>query len=160
MRLRLAGLIALCAGLAYLSFREDRASLPPPPGPAMAERGAAPSVTPPPGPPAGLWQEQVSRPLFVAGRRPPGAAAPAQAAPPEPPQPPPLGAAGIVVRGGSGVALLRLADGGIARVTEGEQVDGWQVVRITAEGAELRRGRETVSLNARVPTAEGLAPAN
>ncbi|MBV1800137.1 hypothetical protein [Siccirubricoccus sp. G192] len=55
------------------------------------------------------------------------------------------------------MALLRLADDRTARVVEGEEVEGWRVARIFAEGVDLTRGEQRLTLLARALAAEGLA---
>jgi hypothetical protein len=40
---------------------------------------------------------------------------------------------------------------------EGEEVVGWRVARIFAEGVDLTRGEQRLTLPARAPAAEGLA---
>jgi hypothetical protein len=110
-----------------------------------------------PAQPAGPWPEQVDRPLFASGRRPPAPpAAPAAVEAPAPEPPPPLAATGVVLRPAGSVALLRLADERVVRATEGEQVEGWSVARIDPEGVELIRGGERLRLPVRARAAEGV----
>jgi general secretion pathway protein N len=127
--------------------------------PASVAAGAAPGVAALPAPARGPWPEQVARPLFAQTRRPPPPpeAPPLGVAPPEPELPPPLAATGVVIGGaGPSVALLRLADGGHARAVEGEELGGWRVERISAEGVELARGTQRIQLAPRAPSAPGL----
>ncbi|MCR0983645.1 hypothetical protein [Roseomonas populi] len=162
MMLRLPLLAAACLGLGYLSTREQAVTLPSLPAIGQAATTGAVSgiaIVPPPDPPAGPWSEQSERPLFSMGRRPPAKAAPEVAEQPEE-APPPTAASGVIVRAESSLALLRLADGRLMRVAVGDQVDGWQVERISGEGVELMRGTRSLSLGARVPSAVGVVRSN
>ncbi|WP_343898276.1 hypothetical protein [Craurococcus roseus] len=99
----------------------------------------------------------MERPLFTLGRRPPAVAAPARVveAPPEPP--PPLAASGVVLRSAGAVALLRLADERTVRAAEGEEVDGWLVAAISADGVRLSRGDKVLHLPVRARAAGGMS---
>lgn len=153
MSIRLLLPLLALGGLAWLGLAE-RGEDGPPPAPVLPA-GAVPVIPALPPPPAGPWAEQVERPLFVPGRRPPEVAAPlAEASEPEPEAP--AAALGVVLREGRALALLRLADGRSLRVAVGEAPDGWEVVRITGEEVELRRGARSLTLGARLSGAEGL----
>jgi type IV pilus biogenesis protein PilP len=157
---RLTLLLAVCSALSYLSFKDMDSAVPGPDGLPRDGRSAHAAIAPPPEPSTGPWQEQIDRPLFTASRRPPEVevADPVPEAEPDPP--PPAAASGIVLRDGHALALLRLADGQFVRVAAGDHIEGWQVVRITRDGVELTRGDRAVTLNARVPMADGLIRAN
>ena len=161
MRARLPALLLCCGGLAWAAVEDDRAVRAPPPALARLAYG---QEAPPPVPaislpetPSGPWAEQVERPLFTPGRRPPAAAVPARVveAPPEPP--PPLAASGVVLRPAGAVALLRLADERTVRAEEGEEVDGWLVAAIGAGGDRLSRGDKVLHLPVRARAAEGMS---
>ncbi|MBB5693057.1 hypothetical protein [Muricoccus pecuniae] len=157
MSARLLLLGGACASLVFLATRDPVVVVPWPS--AVAHPGALSPVPvqPPPEPPAGPWSEQRERPLFVAGRRPPARErAPAPAAAPEAEAPPPVAASGVILRPDSAVALLRLSDGRSRRAALGDDVEGWRVIRISAESVELTRAGRSVTLGARLPSAEGL----
>ena len=61
-----------------------------------------------------------------------------------------------MLRPAGSVALVRLADERVVRAMEGEQVEGWLVARIDAEGVELSRGDERLRLPVRARAAEGV----
>lgn len=161
MRARLPALLLCCGGLAWAAVEDDRAVRAPPPTLARLASGQeAPSPVPAirlPDTPSGPWAEQVDRPLFAPGRRSPAAVAPAPVAeaPPEPP--PPVAANGVVLRSAGAVALLRLADERTVRAAEGEEVDGWLVAAIGAEGVRLSRGDKVLHLPVRARAAGGMS---
>jgi hypothetical protein len=159
VRMRPLLLLAACGGLAWVALESEapHAALPVPARPAAFEpRQVALAALPAlPAPPAGPWPEQVERPLFEPGRRPATTPAAVQA-PPPPPPPPPVAAIGVVLRTAGAVALLRLADERIVRAAEGEEVEGWLVARIGAEGVELRREGKSLHLPVRARAAEGI----
>jgi hypothetical protein len=154
-------LLLTCGGLAWMTADGGAAmrGAPPPPHPALP---AAPDARPValaalPAQPAGPWPEQVDRPLFAPGRRPPAPpSAPASVEAPAPEPPPPLAATGVVLRPAGSVALVRLADERVVRAIEGEQVEGWFVARIEPEAVELSRGGERLRLPVRARAAEGV----
>lgn len=156
MSMRLSLLLVACSVLGYVSMGRDAQTpplpLPPPTG--------MPSIPAPiaslPEPSAGPWSEQSARPLFSSDRRPPQIAA--RPVPPADPEPhPPVAATGVALRPGGALALLKLADERIIRVTVGDEVEGWHVARISGEGVYLTRGRRSLTLTARVASADGLA---
>lgn len=161
MRIRTTLLLATCAGLGWLAAQGAAGDGGSWGLPAPALAGPVPvarvQVSPPPAPVRAAWEEQVARPLFAATRRPPEPpAAPALVAAPEPEPPPPAAASGVVLRPDGGLALLRLADSRVVRVQEGEEVEGWQVTRISAGGVEVARGGQSLTLPTRMAAAEGL----
>jgi general secretion pathway protein N len=153
-------LLLTCAGLAWLAADGDAATRDAAPphlaGPAAPD--ARPVVLAAlPAQPAGPWPEQVERPLFAPGRRPPAPpAAPAAVEAPPPEPPPPVAASGVVLRPAGSLALVRLADERVVRATEGERIEGWLVARIDAEGVEFSRGDERLRLPVRARAAEGV----
>lgn len=160
MRARPPTLLLCCGGLAWAAVEDGRAVRAPPPALARPVSGQGALLPVPaislPETPSGPWAEQVDRPLFAPGRRPPAAAAPAPVveAPPEPP--PPVAASGVVLRPAGAVALLRLADDRVVRAAEGEEVEGWLVATIRAEGVRLSRGGKVLHLPVRARSAEGV----
>jgi hypothetical protein len=162
MKARPLILLLTCGGLAWLAAdggAATRDAEPPPPHPAPPSLPDARQVAVAalPAQPVGPWPEQVDRPLFSPGRRPPAPpAAPAAVEAPPPEPPPPIAASGVVLRPAGSVALVRLADERTVRATEGEQLEGWLVVRIDAEGVELNRGKERLRLPVRARAAEGV----
>jgi hypothetical protein len=160
VRARLPVLLLCCGGLAWAAVEDGRAMRVSPPTPARSAIGqgarpAVPAVALPESP-SGPWAEQVERPLFAPGRRPPAPAAPAAVAEAAPEPPPPLAANGVVLRLAGAVALLRLADERIVRAVEGDDVDGWTVAIIGAEGVRLSRGARVLDLPVRARAAEGV----
>ena len=157
MSMRLLFLLLACSAAGYLSFARDAQPPPPPLQPQAGAPFIPASIAPLPEPSAGPWPEQVARPLFSPERRLPQAAAapPVPRTSPEPP--PPLAATGVALRPGGALALLKLADDRIVRVAVGDEVDGWQVARISGDGVHLTRGRRSLTLTARVASADGLA---
>ncbi|MBO1075009.1 hypothetical protein [Roseomonas marmotae] len=157
MMIRLPLLLAACAVLAYASLREAEVMVP---GPLTrdAQTGPKPAaaIQPPPAPPSGPWVEQTGRPLFAVTRRPPEEEVTETAAAAAPEPLPPVAASGVVLRNGHALALLRLANGQSVRAATGDEVDGWRVGRISAEGVEMTLGDRSVMLAARVPMADGL----
>lgn len=160
MRARLAPLLLCCCGLAWAAVAGSGATGPAEPAAqpatAAAPRASATAAALPTGPP-GPWTEQVERPLFTPGRRPPPAVAatpPVAEAPPEPPAP--VAANGVVLRPAGAVALLRLADERVVRAAQGDEVEGWVVARIGAEDVVLSRGGRVLRLPVRARSADGL----
>lgn len=154
-------LLLCCGGLAWAAAEDGRAVRAAPLGLARLAPGQeAPHpvlAISLPETPSGPWAEQVDRPLFAPGRRPPAPAPPAPVAeaPPEPP--PPIAANGVVLRPAGAVALLRLADERTVRAAEGEEVEGWLVAAIGAEGVRLSRGDKVLHLPVRARAAEGVS---
>ncbi|HEY8612271.1 MAG TPA: hypothetical protein VIL69_13380 [Roseomonas sp.] len=156
MSMRLPLLLTACAGLGYLSVGQEALAPPQPLLRPVSDVSNAAPIASLPEPPTGPWSEQSARPLFNADRRPPVITPPV--VPRIDPEPqPPLAATGVALRSGGALALLRLADDRIVRVRVGDDVDGWQVARISGDGVHLTRGRQAVTLTARVAPAEGLA---
>jgi hypothetical protein len=155
-------LLLTCSGLAWLAADGDPATrdAAPPPQPALAgtlDDARQVAVAALPAQPAGPWLEQVDRPLFSPGRSPPALpAAPAAVKAPPPEPPPPVAASGVVLRPAGSVALVRLADERTVRAAEGEQVEGWLIARIDAEGVELSRGEDRLRLPVRARAADGV----
>lgn len=153
-------LLLCCGGLAWAAVDGDGATRPAPVFPGRAtpiqEAGGPAAPVTLPERPSGPWAEQVDRPLFTPGRRPPAVAVsqPVDEAPPEPP--PPVAASGVVLRPAGAVALLRLGDERVVRAVEGEEVDGWIVAEIGAEGVRLSRRDKVLHLPVRARGAEGV----
>lgn len=97
----------------------------------------------------------LTQPIFAPDRLPPartGDAAAIQAAANQPPPPPPAAVptlVGVVVRGRSGVALVKGADGQTRNLATGQSVDGWTMVGLNAQQAvfALNGERQTVALD-------------
>lgn len=157
MKARLPLLLAVCAGLGWIAVEGGATStaLPDAARRATAETLAAAPVALPPLP-AGPWPEQVRRPLFAPDRRPPAASPPPAVAEAPPETPPPVAASGVVLRPSGAMALLRLADERTVRAVEGDEVEGWRVARIGAEGVQLSRGDRVLHLPVRARAAEGM----
>lgn len=144
----LPALAALALGA--LAWRGPDGAWEPPPVPGIA---AAAGLAAPPLLPAALpgpWTELLARPPFEPSRRMPEPPQAEEQAVPEEEPPPPSAAAGIVAGPAGQVALLRLADGRLARAAAGTELDGWRVMRIGATEVELRRGERVVTLRARI----------
>ena len=143
-------LFAICIGLGFLIFTQARDGVPLPDlSGTIAQSSVAPVVageTPrglAPMPPIETFDEVVERPLFFRSRRPPD---PDAAPPPEAPPAPKADfvLTGLVISGKERLALLRPAGSKtVARVHQGEEIEGWRVEAIHADRVVLKRG-ETV----------------
>jgi hypothetical protein len=96
----------------------------------------------------------LSAPVFTPGRLPPDLTAPTEAPSPPATQPasqsnPPI-LVGVAMRvRGTGVALVRAADGQTSMIKPGDVVDGWTLALVSASQAVFKRGddRQTASLD-------------
>lgn len=95
----------------------------------------------------------LERPIFSPGRRPPSSpVAASPAAEPTLLEEPALELRGIVSAGEFGIALLLLeGDSVLRRVRQGDDVAGWRVEEIDAEGVLLRRQAGTLRLSLDYP---------
>lgn len=101
-------------------------------------------------------KQSITHPIFMSTRKPYVApppppkpkvakkpAPPAPEPEPEPPTPPLTESlSGIIVQGGTSIALMNSPSGGL-RLQEGMMYKGWRVVKITTDHVELSDGRET-----------------
>ncbi len=135
------------------------ASAPPAAARAAATDGEPPEAQAPPFelPPLDRLGEQVARPLFEVGRRPPAPDPVAQASEPPPaPAGKPAGGTpsargikltGVVIVAGEASALVRdPKEKRVVRVRTGDRIGDWEVIEIRADGITLGSGEERVEL--------------
>lgn len=109
-----------------------------------------PQAPPPEFVPAGfdVFREVLERPIFSPGRRPPNVMVNVVAeAAPQPAAGPALQLHGIVATGSEAMAMIAM-DGAPAlrRVAVGDEIGGWHIEEIGAEGVLLRQGARSIRL--------------
>jgi general secretion pathway protein N len=136
--------------------------------PAASRRASQPFLAPSAAdlalPPLETFSETLSRPLFLATRRPPSPLAALQGQPGPAPQPEKTGPkgeklvlgtyllSGIVVSTDQKIVLLKhVTSGKSLRLAEGETLDDWKIATVAPEYVILRRGdrEERVSIRER-----------
>ena len=140
----------MAGGLAALALFWQARHPPQPPVVRAApppELPAAPPLEPFRLAPPGYYNPIMTRPLFIADRRPEPPPPPEDAAPPEKPPPGPeqkFMLFGVMIAPGTQAALVRLEEPGAktARVKVGEMIGEWRLDQISAEGVVLRKGEE------------------
>lgn len=150
-------LAVLVAALAYLNWQVVELEIDISPAAAEAEpveSFAPPGLEPPPEPPPlSAFDEIIRRPLFNAGRLPPGvveesaeAAAEPAAAESEERTLPDLQLIGVAINGATRQALLRAPGDGEDWVREGDSFGGWRLESVDAERVVLGSGERTHEL--------------
>ena len=155
MRLTRAGwfaalLATLCVALAWGASRATRPLY----GPADTGQGEpgmaaiAPGISAEPEfamPPAEVYAEITERPLFAPGRRPTPGGAPIAARPSSTPD---AILRGIVAAGDQRTALFTpMGGGGVLRLREADELNGWRLVEIAPGHVVFRRGDAEVRLD-------------
>lgn len=137
----LLALGALAAAAALLRAGLEIPAIPAPPPP----RGETPITATPPAPrlaPLPAYAAVTERPLFLADRAPQPPAAPSADAP----RGMVFGLSGTIASGARRFALLRRPDGKIDRLTEGQSVEGWRIVRIQSDRVTLESTQGTIEV--------------
>lgn len=155
-------LLTVCAALAVAVYLQSSAELALPDDPSGAAAALEPAIelSDEPAfrmPPIERFSETVTRPLFMATRRPPEPGAPAAAAPERATNAlPALEVSGIIISPRERLALLaRGRSSEVIRVSEGELIEGWVVKSILPDRVILEQNgtQQELKLKDKAPRA-------